>query len=665
MKLTTSPRLNEMLGKMGIFDDMGVLSHLPRRYEPMSYSSPDDLLRLKDKDHAIVYGELLEAPKLLRVKSLNRVSFPFRDRYGNDYSVIAWNRPYLAKGLKVGEKYSLGFSYEEKRHQVNLLFIRKGIIPAEEAIKPVYSLPLGFPEHSWRLLVERALERSHGRFIDLVPASLRAKYRLVPKEEAITLCHKPRNPEDVRQGIRALKYEEALLFSLRNQWIRKENKALVRRGKGEIDHQRLRAFAHQLPFPLTGAQKRAIGECIHDMEEPTLMYRLLQGDVGTGKTAVAAALLYANFLRGSQGAIMAPTEALARQHFQTMKSFFAGYHVNVGLLTGSTPEEEKRSIYSDVEDGTLDVLVGTHSLFVQGLHYSRLGLCIIDEQHKFGVNQRALFAGKGDLADVLLMTATPIPRTLSLTIYGDLDVSTLDEFPARKREVSTKIARPDSPVVQEAIRRALSLGKQVYIVAPRIEEGGKDASVLTLFEQYEERYPGKCVLLHGKLEEGEKEEAISLFSSGEKPILVSTQLIEVGIDVKSAALMLIYQPTSFALSSLHQLRGRIGRDGSPALCLLLYEGKDPEEIDKLNVLVKSEDGFVIAEEDLKRRGPGEITGLRQSGLPDFRYVNPVNDIKMLECARGDAAWVLSNPHNPENEAILMKTKQEVKGTHLS
>jgi ATP-dependent DNA helicase RecG len=359
---------------------------------------------------------------------------------------------------------------------------------------------------------------------------------------------------------------------------------------------------------------------------------------------------------------MAPTETLAKQHYETLKKTFEGTKVNVILLTGKMDNETKRGNLNDLEDGTADIAVGTHSLFSKSVHYAKLGLAIIDEQHKFGVNQRTLLASKGENADVLLMSATPIPRTLSLTIYGDLDVSTLNEFPSKKRDIATKIARTASKTVQKDVQTSLESGHRVYVVAPKIEgdEEESNISAKKVYETYEKLYPNKVALLHGRQDEEEKDAAIIAFKSGLCPILVSTQVIEVGVDVKQADLMLIYEPTHFALSSLHQLRGRIGRDGSSSKCYLLYDGRDEEELDKLNVLVQTEDGFKIAEEDLRRRGPGELLGVKQSGLPDFHFVNLVKDFKMLECARDDASYILNHAQEPQFAYILKAAEEEIK-----
>lgn len=665
-RLTTSPRLNYLLLKMGILDYPDVLSHYPRRYESYEYTSPKALYHLVDKQRIVIYGKLISTPKSLRFSRLSNVSFFFEDEQGGNYKVVAWNRPYLTKILNLKDSYTLSASYDAKRHELNLLNIKKGLIPVGERIVPVYSLPSEYPNHSYLQLVEKSLEQCRGNIPDLVPIRFREKYKLESRYGALCKVHRPQDMEDVRLGSRVLKYEEALLFSLKNQIIRRENKALHSSGKGYFNMNEVEAFIAKLPYPLTNSQRQAIQEIVTDMEDGSLMYRLLQGDVGSGKTLVAAICCYANFLRGSQSALMAPTDTLAKQHYESLSSLFSGWKVNIVLLTGKMDPQIKRGVLSDIADGSADIVIGTHALFSKGVHYNHLGLAIIDEQHKFGVNQRSLLAQKGDDADVLLMSATPIPRTLSMTIYGDLDVSTLTEFPSGEKKIKTKILTSEDKAVDERIQHCLKEGKNAYLVAPKIEAGEDElSSVKAVFELYKERYPGKCAILHGKMDEEEKEAAILSFKTGLCPIMVSTSLIEVGIDVAKADTMIIYEPQSFALSSLHQLRGRIGRDGSEALCYLCYDGNDPDDLDKLRVLEESLDGFHIAEEDLARRGPGEVAGVRQSGLPEFQLVNLVRDFKMFECARDDAAYLLSHPEEEGFSALLEAAKKQMANVSLA
>ena len=664
MKLTSSKRLNYLLGEMGIFTPYQVVEHLPRRYESFVYSPREALFHMVDKQKVVLLGTPIDTPKTLRFKGLSKSTFYFHSNHGLDFLIVAWNRPYLSKILTPGQEVTIQASYDEKGHCLNLLSVRKGRVPPEEAIIPVYSLPKDYPEHSFRALVKKSFEELEGKIYDVLPKALRDKYRFLSRFEALKRCHMPKDEEDVKQGLRVLKYEEALLFSLKNQLIRCANKTELL-GKRPTDHEAVTRFVSSLPFALTASQKQAIKEGIRDMDAPSLMYRLLQGDVGMGKTMVATVLAYANWSRGMQTAVLAPTDSLARQHYENLVEAFKDTPIKVGLLVGAMEAKERKTIEAGLEDGSIDIAVGTHALFSQGIAYCELGLAIIDEQHKFGVNQRNLLASKGERADVYLMSATPIPRTLSLTIYGDLDVSTLTEYPGTKRNVTTKLCRPSSSIVAKAIDRCLELGKPIFAVAPRIEgEEGED-SVLALYEDYKKRYGPIVGLLHGRMDELSKTAAMLSLKSGLTKILVATSVIEVGIDIKKAGLMLIHSPESFSLSSLHQLRGRIGRDGEPSLCLLLYSGNDEDDMDKLGVLTSTEDGFRIAEEDLRRRGPGEMAGTRQSGLPDLRFANVIADFRMFEAARDDAAYLLANNENGVYDRLIEKAKKEMNEVSLA
>lgn len=658
MGLSVSKKTKEFLNQMGIANAYDVLTHLPHRYDVFLYTQKNRLFHLKDKERVVLYGHLLGGARTMRFAKASSTQFFFEQEDGVQFKVVAWNRPYLTKILKDYGDFTLKASYDEARHELNFLSMKKGKVPLDEAFVPVYSLPEGYQEHLFRELVRKCFDALHGTLGEIVPDEFRRKYKLVGREEALKRCHFPSSEEDIREGRRALKYEEALLFCLKNAMIRKQNQVSLVFDKKAVDRPALRRFVHALPYGLTQSQKKVIAECLDDMEKPSLMYRLLQGDVGSGKTLVASLLLFANATRGSQGALMAPTETLAKQHYQNLKKLFQGTPYQVDLLSGESKGEERKRVLSSLSSGRTSILVGTHALFSPSVQYSSLGLAIIDEQHKFGVNQRALLQEKGDSCDLLLMSATPIPRTLSLSIFGDLDVSTLTEFPAGERKIVTKRMDLTSRTPFRETKKAIESGRAVYVVAPQIE-GENYFSAKWVFSLYEKEFPGKCVLLHGLMGEEEKEAALAAFATLLCPILVATSVVEVGVDVKQASLMIVYGASSFALSSLHQLRGRIGRGGQDGLCLLLDQGKNEEAEEKLNVLVSTNDGFKIAEEDLKMRGPGTWAGVKQSGLPDFLFLNLIEDGAILGCAREDAKAVLSNPLEEDNQKLLEKAKESL------
>ena len=646
-KLTKSPRLNFLLGEMGIFNYYDVVNHLPHRYDDYSYSDETDI---KDKQRIVLFGKVISIPKVIRAKGVTVATFEFMSKNRRYYKVVFFNQPYISNVVKVDNEYSIIGTFNMKRNEVDGMKILKGEVPPEERLKPVYSLPREFQNYLFANLALKSLTELKGKIFSLVPYDYLNKYRLVSKEQALIWAHHPHNYQEITQALRHLKYEEALLFSLKNQLIRDNNKSLSKIKKEPIDLDICEPFISSLPYKLTEDQLKASEEIINDMNQNGLMYRLLQGDVGTGKTAVSFVAMYANHLRGDQGALMAPTDALARQHYANAVKMFKNTKLKIALLLGSTPASEKKQIKDDLREGYIDIIIGTHALFSKDVNYSSLGLVIIDEQHRFGVNQRIALANKGEHADLLMMSATPIPRSLALTLYGDLDISTLYTFPSTKRDVKTMIFKSDNERIFKAVDYALSLDKQVYVIAPLIDfsEDGR-FSVEQLYAKYAFRYRSAVGLLHGKMKQEEKEEVLDKFYKGEIKVLVSTQVVEVGIDVKNANTMIIYDATHFGLASLHQLRGRIGRDGAPSYCLLVT---NEDDADKLDILTKSEDGFVIAEEDMKQRGPGELAGIKQSGIPDFAFLNIVDDYKIFIVARDDAKEIIKNKDNKNYQWLI-------------
>ena len=661
-KLTKSPRLNKYLYNMRIFNYYDVINHLPRRYDDLSYTTEKNL---SDKQRVVLLGKVLSFPKINKTRKIHVTTFDFMTINKSYFRVVAFNRPYLEKNINLNDTFTLIGVFNAKRGEIDFINMYKGKIDSKDSIKPIYSLPQGYENYQYSSLVKKALKELDGKIYSLVPYEFIEKYRLVNKSLAMNWAHFPENQEQVKRALRHLKYEEALMFSLKNQIIRKQNKSLAKIKKEPIDLSLCEPWLKTLPYELTNDQKKAAEEIIEDMNQSGLMYRLLQGDVGTGKTLVCFAALYANYIRGDQGALMAPTDTLARQHYQNALEAFKNTKLNIALLLGNTPLSKKKEIYKDLEDGTIDIIIGTHALFAKSAVYSSLGLAIIDEQHRFGVNQRLMLADKGEHTDLLMMSATPIPRSLALSIYGDLDVSTLTEFPNKKRSVKTMIVESDDKLIYEKVNESLKTNHRVYVIAPLISFNDDDRfSAEQLFFRYSQRFEGKVGLLHGKMKSDEKEAALAKFYSGELPILVSTQVIEVGIDVKAANLIIIYDASNFGLASLHQLRGRIGRDGTDATCLLTLDEDDPEMKERLTTIVNSEDGFAIAEVDMKLRGPGELTGLRQSGIPSFSFLNIVDDFKIFMVARDDAKEIVSHSDNPKYKYIISKAERDVNNNEM-
>lgn len=647
-ELSKSKRLNYLLHKMGIFDYYDVINHLPKRYDDFSLTHERNL---KDKEKVTVFGKVVTTPKKVLARKTTIISFDVLTDANTYFKVKAFNRPYLSKIVDIDEYYTITGTYDKKQNCLNMINIIKGKVDENKLLRPIYLLPQDFANKDYISLVNRSLNELKGHIGGFVPYSYRLKYRLSDKETALIRAHQPKSNEDIRQAYRYLKYEEALLFSLKNQLIKEENKSLQKIRKEPIDLSSCEEFINTLPYKLTEDQVVAASEIIEDMNQSSLMYRLLQGDVGTGKTLVCFIALFANYKRGDQGALMAPTDVLARQHYENAKKLFAGTKLRIALLVGNMPLSEKRRVYEDIQDGLYDIVIGTHALFAKAVQYNSLGLVIIDEQHRFGVNQRKALMDKGDHADLLMMSATPIPRSLALSIYGDLEISTLYMFPNVKRDVTTKIVSTEDEIIFKTVDQALAENRKVYVVAPLIEFSEDEKySVEKLFSRYLLKYHEKVGLLHGKMKSDEKEKVLEDFAYGDVDILVSTQVIEVGIDVKKANTMVIYDANSFGLASLHQLRGRIGRDGYKSTCLLAVDNLEDEE--KIDILVRSNDGFEIAEKDLSMRGPGELVGIKQSGIPDFRFLNMIDDIKIFIVARDDAREIIKNRNNKDNQYIV-------------
>ena len=655
MQLSKSPRINLALYTYNIATYKQAIYHLPYRYDDLNITKETGL---EDKSRLVIEGRIISTPITKRFRNISVTKFTFFTKNENIFYVEAWNRPYIASNLNREDIFTLIGSYDLKNKKVNLINIYKGEIPLDKKIKPLYSLPKEVENYQFSNIVKKAFEEVtiHSN----VPFYFQNKYKLLNKQDSLKLLHFPKSAEDIYKGKRHIKYEECLLFSLKNQLIKEKIKEKSKNEKQHIDENKLNEFISSISYKLTNDQKTALNDIINDMNKTSLMYRLIQGDVGTGKTLVAMLAMYANYLRNDQSAFMAPTDSLARQHFETLVNLFKDTDMKIALLVGQTPLKEKRAIAKGLINHEINIVVGTHALFQEGVDYSSLGLVIIDEQHRFGVNQRLALFNKGSRVDLLLMSATPIPRTLSLTLYGDLDISTIKEFPSGKRNVITSICGPKDKTILKEIDNSIKNNKKVFIIAPAIEESQRECiTVEELYKYYLEKYPDEVVLLHGKLDKDDKLDALYSFTKGNKHIIVSTTVIEVGIDVKNANLMIVYDANYFGLASLHQLRGRVGRDGSESKFILVTSSKEEDDLKKLEVLVNTSDGFVIAEEDLKRRGPGEVFGFKQSGIPAFNYVNLIDDFKMLEVARDDASYIIKNKNKPEFAYILNLCEEKI------
>lgn len=511
-------------------------------------------------------------------------------------------------------------------------------------VLPVYPLTEGVPADLVRKAVIEALGALH-QLKDPLPIVIRNEYGLIKLKEAIANIHFPENPEILTHARRRLVFDEFFFLQLgflqRRQEQKQTQKSASFNPRGEL----IEKFNHLLPFSLTSAQKRVIGEIQEDLKSSTPMNRLVQGDVGSGKTVVAVFAILAAIQSGYQVALMAPTEVLAEQHYRKLVEWFNLLHLPVELLTGSTKVSKRREIHAQLETGELPLLVGTHALIQDPVNFRHLGLVVIDEQHRFGVHQRARLLAKGQAPHVLSMTATPIPRTLALTIHGDLDVSQIDELPPGRQPIQTTVlSGKERTQAYDLIRREIAQGRQAYVIFPLIEESEK-LDVRAAVEEYkrlsETIFPDFQIgLLHGRMSSAEKDEALNAFRDNKIQIIVSTTVIEVGVDVPNATVMLIENAERFGLSQLHQLRGRVGRGSHKSYCLLMSSSRTPDAHQRLKVLEQSQDGFFISEMDLRFRGPGEVLGTRQTGLPDFALASLVEDQEVLTIARDAAERIM-------------------------
>lgn len=639
MKLTSSPRLKEALAGMGIHTWKDVLFHFPFRYEEFTLTK-DPIYH--DQQRLVLQGIITTSPQSFHYGQLASFRFSFKDHHHHLLQVTVFNRPYLAKKIIPGTTVTLVGKYDTHRQTFTLSNFMEGEADDRQPLKPVYRLPEAIEAHVFHRLVKKALLALPQLHLPNPIESFLTPLRiLTDKSIALRWLHEPESLDQVNEAIKVFKYEEAWNFYQQMYATQLALQTQAKLQQSTIDEARFKQWLEQLPYQLTNDQRSCIQEIVQDLQQEKRMYRLLQGDVGSGKTLVASAGLYANALRRKQGALMVPTDALAKQHIQTLKSLLEPHGITVGLLVGGLTSAEKKAIKERLIDGTLDVVVGTHSLFSADTDFFSLGLVVIDEQHRFGVQQRELLSNKGKFADVLMMSATPIPRSLAMTLYANMDVSTLNEFPFKQRDVKTKIVEEGDALIDYAIQETLANNKRVYIVAPKIADSDHHyQSVAALYDHYQKRYPQSVKLLHGKLDQDEKDRALELFKEGRFPILVSTTVIEVGIDVKAASLIIVHDSHAFGLATLHQLRGRIGRDGSKALCLLVVQQGQEEQRIRLQPLVDSLDGFYIAEQDLRMRGPGELTGEKQSGLPAFQYLHLLIDQDILNTVK---SWVF--PHD--------------------
>ena len=641
------PKSLSLLNKIGINTIEDLVTHYPFRYDILERN---DLSKVEDGEKIVIDGKVESVPILMRFKAgLNKMNFRLVTQSGV-VGVSIFNRAFLKSQLSVGSGITVIGKFDKTKNVITANDIKMETLSNRVKIEPVYHCTSGLTNKNMSTYINMAL-LVYGREIpDYIPSEYIDKYKFLNKKTSLNIIHNPSTGEKLKEVTIRLKYEELFEFMFKINYLKQMNKKKNNGLCRTIDKNKLKDFIKSIPFKLTGDQNNALNEIITDLEASHRMNRLLQGDVGSGKTIVAFTGMYANYLSGYQSALMAPTEILAVQHYNNLNNFLKDTDVKIALLTGSTSKKDKLSIYKGLEDGSINMVIGTHALIQDEVNYHNLGLVITDEQHRFGVHQRANLQNKGITPDVLYMSATPIPRTYALTIFGDMDVSTIKEKPSGRQKIDT-VVKKNSEIkdVLEMMYKELKNNHQVYVIAPLIEES--DNSDLTNVNELKEQMKlafkdlYKIDIVHGKMASGAKDIIMEQFKNNEVQILISTTVVEVGVDVPNATTMVIFDADRFGLSTLHQLRGRVGRGTSKSHCILVSDS----DAERLKIMEREDDGFVISEEDFKLRGHGDLFGTKQSGDMSFKIASIKNDYKILLQAKKDSKEYLLNKDTDNDE----------------
>ncbi len=649
------PKTLTLLNKLGIYSVEDLIDYFPFRYNTIA---PTNL----EEGEVVISGVIETMPVATYIKrNLNKLSFRI-ETSEQLVNVTIFNRAFMKNNLKRGMTVTILGEYDEKRNTItatNILF--KEI--DDTYIEPVYHVTSGITSKLIGTLIKNAFE-TNPVIIDYIPEYLVEKYDYPNKESATRAIHNPYDLDAIEHSIERCKYEELFRFMFKINYLkscRTEVDGLHR----DVEEEKVDVFLESLPFSLTADQMSSIRDIVHDLKSPKRMNRLLLGDVGSGKTIVAVAGIFYNALSGYQSALLVPTEILATQHYFNITELFKGLGLRVELLKGKTTKKERSAILEDLANGEIDLLIGTHAVLEDDVIFKNLGLVITDEQHRFGVNQRSTFQNKGKLSDVLYMSATPIPRTYALTIYGDMDISIIKTKPKGRKEVKTELVKTkDIKSILSKMLDEIKLGHEVYVVCPLIEPDEETTimDATTLFEKLNKAFCGKVPigLLHGRMKPDEKEKAMLDFKEGNTRVLVSTTVIEVGVDVPNATMMVIFNAERFGLASMHQLRGRIGRNALESTCILVSD----KSAERLKVLCESSDGFYISEEDFKMRGEGDLFGVRQSGDMVFKMANLKTDIKLLTTANVDSGEFIKNEKENDFEEYPEYAKLIEELSHL-
>ena len=644
------PKTAKILIKNGIETISDLLSYYPYRFEVIAKSN---IKELNEEDRIVIDGIIEAVPSIFFFnKKMNKMTFRLNT---GEYliNVSIYNRAFLKSKLLIGTKVTVIGKYNKKNNQVVASDLRFSLLPLQPKIEPVYHSIAGITSNQFNQYLGNVISQD----IELpiyIPDYLVDRYKLIDKASSIKEVHFPTTKENLNKALNYLKYEELFLFMMKMNYL-KMNRDSIPGIAHQIEYDKVEGFISQLPFKLTDDQEKSVKAIYNDMTSSRVMKRLLQGDVGSGKTIVAIISLYMNYLSGMQGALMAPTEVLALQHYSNITKILKNTNIKVSLLTGKMKVSEQKKVKEDIKNGVTDIVIGTHSLINEELKYYNLGIVITDEQQRFGVNQRLLLSKKGEYPDILYLSATPIPRTFAITIYGDMDISSIHTMPSGRKEIITTLRNSDNiKEVLDGMQRELRSGHQIYVIAPLIEESDKiELENVESLKNKIERALGKISkveMLHGKMTSEEKESIMNDFKENKIQILISTTVIEVGIDVPNATMMVIFDSYRFGLSQLHQLRGRVGRGNNQSYCILISD----REAERLSVMEQTTDGFKISEEDFRLRGSGDIFGTRQSGEIKFKLADMKRDFSILLRAKEDSQEVLNSQEYKNGKYFLLR-----------
>ena len=633
-------KTSKILNKLGIYTDDDLINYYPYRYNVYNFSN-----ELIDNSTLIINVIIESNPIVSYIKkNFNRLSF--RARYNERiFNVVIFNRAYLKTNLTIGKNITIIGKYDFKKNIFTSSDIKFNVTNGQ--IEPVYHLTKGITNNTVSKLIKDNLNNIYIK--DSLPSNIISKYNLLSKKDALYNIHFANDLKMVHYAKNRLIYEELFDFSFKMNYFKNQN---IRKDKEpkNIDINKINEFKKLLPFSLTTDQDNAYNEIVQDMSSNKKMNRLLLGDVGSGKTVVAVGAIYANFIAGFESTLMAPTEVLATQHYFSIKKMLDKFNVTIELITGSMSKKEKEAIYKRVQNKEIDLLIGTHSLLNENIIFNNLGLVITDEQHRFGVHQRFTLEDKSKCPDILYLSATPIPRTYAMTIYGDLDISYIKTKPTGRKDIITKVKKnSDIKEVLGLMLEQIKLGHQIYVVSPLVEddESLNLTSINLLKEKLSLAFKNlfRIEIIHGKMKTSEKESIMNDFKNNQIKILIATTVIEVGIDVSNATMMVIFNAERFGLATLHQLRGRVGRSDLQSFCYLISDSDN----DRLKVMEESNDGFYISQKDFEMRGHGDLFGVKQHGDMSFKLANLKNDYNILLFANEDAKKFIDSKEYLNNE----------------